>query len=63
VEYSPDGCEDCLPYHGVEEEVYIQQLEGFVIHGKESHVCKLKKYFYGIKQALRTWYSRIDSYL
>ena len=27
----------------VEEEVYIQQLEGFVVHGKESHVCKLKK--------------------
>jgi hypothetical protein len=22
----------------VEQEVYIEQLEGFVIHGKESHV-------------------------
>ena len=37
----------------VEEEVYIQQLEGFVVHGKESHVCKLKKAFYGLKHALR----------
>ena len=27
----------------IEEEVYIEQLEGFVVHGKESHVCKLKK--------------------
>jgi hypothetical protein len=27
----------------VEQEVYIEYPEGFVIHGKESHVCKLKK--------------------
>ena len=47
----------------VEEEVYIQQPEGFVVHGKESHVCKLKKALYGLKQAPRAWYSRIDSYL
>ena len=33
----------------IEEEVYIEQLEGFVVHGKESHVCKLKKALYGLK--------------
>jgi hypothetical protein len=27
----------------IEEEVYIEQPQGFVIHGKESHVCRLKK--------------------
>ena len=27
----------------IEEEVYIEQPEGFVVHGKESRVCKLKK--------------------
>ena len=27
----------------VEQEVYIEQPEGFVIHDKRSHVCKLKK--------------------
>jgi hypothetical protein len=37
----------------VEQEVYIEQPEGFVIHGKESHVCKLKKALSGLKQALR----------
>jgi len=47
----------------VEQEVYIEQPEGFVIHGKESHVCKLKKALYGLKQALRAWYGRIDSFL
>ena len=47
----------------IEEEVYIEQPEGFVIHGKESHVCRLKNALYGLKQAPRAWYSRIDSYL
>ena len=47
----------------IEEEVYIEQLEGFVVHGKESYVCKLKKALYGLKQAPRAWYGRIDGYL
>ena len=33
----------------IEEEVYIEQPKGFVIHRKESHVCRLKKALYGIK--------------
>ena len=36
----------------VNEEVYIEQPEGLVIHGKESHVCKLKKSMYGLKNIL-----------
>jgi hypothetical protein len=47
----------------VEQEVYIEQPEGFVIHGKESYVYKLEKNLYGLKQALRDWYGRIDSFL
>ena len=46
-----------------EEEVYIEQPEGFVVHGSNSHVCRLKKALYGLKQAPRAWYSRIDGYL
>ena len=34
-----------------------------MVHGKESHVCRLKKAFYGFKQAPRAWYSRIDGYI
>jgi hypothetical protein len=47
----------------IEEEVFIEHLDGFVIHGKESHVCRLKKALYGLKQAPRAWYVRIDGYL
>ena len=31
----------------IEEEV--EQPEGFVTHGKKTHVCKLKKALYGLK--------------
>jgi hypothetical protein len=34
----------------IEEEVYIEKPNGFVIHEKESHVCRLKKALYGLKQ-------------
>jgi hypothetical protein len=47
----------------IEEEVYIEQPQGFEVNGKESHVCGLKNALYGLKQASRAWYSRIDGYL
>ena len=47
----------------LQEEVYLEQPLGFEIHGRESHVCRLKKALYGLKQAPRAWYSRIDDYL
>ena len=47
----------------IEEELYIEQPEGFVVHEKESHVCKLKNALYGLKQAPHAWYGWIDEYL
>ena len=35
----------------IQEEVYIEQPQGFEVRGKESHVCRLKKALYGLKQA------------
>jgi hypothetical protein len=33
--------------HGeIEEEVYIEQQKGFMIHDKKKHVCRLKKALY-----------------
>ena len=45
-----------------EEKVYIEQPEGFVTHGKKTHVCKLKKALYGLKQDPRVWYARMDGF-
>jgi hypothetical protein len=45
----------------LEEDIYMNQLEGFVIPGKESLVCRLKKSLYGLKQSPRQWYKRFDS--
>ena len=47
----------------IQEEVYVEKPQSFEIHGRESHVCRLKKALYGLKQTPRAWYSRIDSYL
>lgn len=46
----------------IEEEVYIEQNEGFETFDHESHVCRLKRALYGMKQASRAWYTKIDSY-
>ena len=36
--------------HGkLEEEIYMDQSEGFIVPGKEDHVCKLKRSLYGLK--------------
>jgi hypothetical protein len=47
----------------LEEEVYIEQPEGFQLPENANYVCKLKKALYGLKQAPRAWYSRLDKYL
>ena len=44
------------------EEVCIEQPQGFVENGEEEKVYKLKKALYGLKQAPRAWYSEIDAY-
>jgi len=50
--------------HGeLEEDIYMQQLEGFAIQGKENQVCKLKKSLYGLKQAPRQWYKKFDNFM
>ena len=47
----------------IEEEVYIEQPQGFEVEDKKTHVCKLKKALYGLKQAPRAWDRKLDSFL
>ncbi|RVW16037.1 Retrovirus-related Pol polyprotein from transposon RE2 [Vitis vinifera] len=46
----------------LEEEIYVEQPQGFVVDGEENKVYKLKKALYGLKQAPRAWYTQIDNY-
>jgi hypothetical protein len=47
----------------IEQEVFVEELDGFILHNKGTHVCKLRKALYGLKQAPRFWYDRIDGFL
>lgn len=45
------------------EEVYVEQPKWFIDPSKPSHVFKLRKAIYGVKQAHRAWYERLTKFL
>eukprot|EP00253_Pinus_taeda_P008418 PITA_08418 len=47
----------------LEEEVYIEKPDGFILANDSKLVCRFKKDLYGIKQAPRAWYYRLEKYL
>jgi hypothetical protein len=47
----------------LEEEICMEQPEGWVVKGKEDCICLLKKAIYGLKQALQQWNKNIHSSL
>ncbi|CAJ2667746.1 unnamed protein product [Trifolium pratense] len=47
----------------LQEEIYVEQPEGFAVQGGEDKVYLLKKALYGLKQAPRAWYSKINDHL
>eukprot|EP00253_Pinus_taeda_P009662 PITA_09662 len=46
----------------IEEEVYIEQPGGFETFYHDSHVFRIKRVLYGLKQEPYAWYTMIDSY-
>jgi len=47
----------------LEEELYVQQPPGFALPGGEHKVLRLRKALYGLRQAPRTWNSKLDATL
>lgn len=49
--------------HGeLEEDMFVEQPQGYKVTGKKHMVYKLYKALYGLKQAPRAWFSRIEAY-
>jgi hypothetical protein len=50
--------------HGdLEEEIYMQQPQGYEVNGKENLVCRLKKSLYGLNQASRQWHLNFHRFM
>ena len=47
----------------LDEEIYMDQSDGFVVKGEERKVCKLLKSLYGLKQAPKQWHEKFDTTL
>ena len=45
------------------EDVFMAQPPGFLNSQYPSHVCKLNKAIYGLRQAPRAWYTELRNYL
>jgi hypothetical protein len=54
---------NALLHGNLQETVYCTQPSGFVDSALPSHICRLNKSLYGLKQVPRTWFHRFTSYL
>ena len=50
-------------YGKLNEEIYMEQPEGFVKKGQEGQVCRLLKAIYGLKQASQIWNEKLHKTL
>jgi len=47
----------------LDEEINMDQPEGFIADGQENKVCRLLKSLYGLKQAPKQWHEKFDNTL
>nr|ABB46939.2 retrotransposon protein, putative, Ty1-copia subclass, expressed [Oryza sativa Japonica Group] len=47
----------------LEDEIYMDQPDGYVLEGQEGMVCKLLKSLYGLIQELKQWHEKFDNTL
>jgi hypothetical protein len=47
----------------LDEEIYMDQPEGFIADGQENKVCRLIKSLYGLKQPPKQWHEKFDNTL
>ena len=50
-------------YGDLDQDIYMEQPEGFVHPQYPNHVCKLQRALYGLKQAPRQWHAKIDEFV
>jgi len=44
----------------LDDEIYRELTDGFVVDGQEENVCKLVKSLYGLKQAPKQWHNKFE---
>ncbi len=47
-------------YGQLDEEIYMEQPEGFKVKGQELKVLRLRRAIYGLKQASLAWWKELD---
>jgi len=61
--FETNGCTRGIPAADLQEEVYLQQPQGYEDPQNPTGVLPLKKAIYGLKQSARAWYGRLSDFL
>lgn len=63
LELEQMGVKTAFLHGNLEEDLYMEQPEGYEDNSKPDHVCLLKKSLYRLKQSPRQWNKRFDEFM